>query len=389
MLNKIVKLKKSKTLILSLSVFALTTCLVLISITACGSANTNSSEIFMDNADNFDDRQVIDLERNVEDQTTGTDYGEEIYVDGINYFDASLNTEFAVNTDAPLAGSLRRMYDVVGYVVIGTFGELEETVNMARNPRNRLEEDSRFYMRGLVYNFHIHSVLKGGIDSDAIRVTIPHFRRYAGEINNAVFNVDGEIVREATEFDPWEIDIMFSNYIEPNPDELVMLFLDYISDLDRYRLGIEPHRIILENDGTVRLRSNFIVPLDEREPIAVFHGESESGRVITARHGSLLNVLIPDTITGMTIEELVEEIESFEGIRPRHAVSIQSGGAGTSASPVIAEPGQLITIDAGTAPVGYTFSGWTSAQNIVLANANAAVTTFIMINEPVSVTANW
>jgi len=387
MSNNIMKLKKNKSLAFSLSVFALATCFVLIGTSACGSENTNTyGGIYAEDGAELD--QVVDLESNVDTSTMDTDLGE-IDADGINYFDASLNTDFGVSADLPMAGSLRAMYDAVNYIVIGSFGVLEETVNSARNWRNPLEEDPDSYHRALIYNFQVQSVLKGSIGNDTIRVAVPHFRRHSGEINNAIFNVYGEIVRAATEFDPWEIDIMFSNYIEPNPDELVMLFLDYVNIFDSYRLGIEPHRIILEEDGTVRLRSNFTTPLEEREAIAVNHGESDSGRPITFRHGSLLTVLIPDTITGMTHEELVEEIESFEGIRPRHAVSIQSGGAGTSASPAIAEPGQLITINAGTAPVGYTFSGWTSAQNIALADANAAVTTFTMLSEPVSVTANW
>ena len=322
MSSNMIKIKENKSLIISLYIFAFTACLVLIGISACSSENTNTYVgIYAEDDAELD--QVLDLESNVDTSTMDTDL-EEIYADGINYFDASLNTDFGLSADMPMAGSLRAMYDAVNYVVIGSFGAFESAINGARNWRNPLEEDPNNYFRTLIYSFNIQSVLKGDIGSDTIRVSVPHLRRHNGEINNAIFNVHGEIVRAATEFDPWEIYTVWSTYIEPNPDETVVLFLDYSGLFGLYRFGVEPYMIILEEDGTARLRSNFVIPLEERESIAVTHGESESGRPITFTHGSLLTVLIPDTITGMTHEELVEEIESFEGIRPRHAVSIQT-----------------------------------------------------------------
>jgi len=73
------------------------------------------------------------------------------------------------------------------------------------------------------------------------------------------------------------------------------------------------------------------------------------------------------------------------------AITVNSSGGsatGFNANPNVAAAGALITISAGTNP-GFNFSGWTSPQGVVFANANGTTTTFPMISQAVTVTANW
>ena len=52
------------------------------------------------------------------------------------------------------------------------------------------------------------------------------------------------------------------------------------------------------------------------------------------------------------------------------------------------EAGKLVTIDAGMR-LGYTFAGWTTQNNVTLANAYSSSTTFTMPKYDVTLTANW
>ena len=386
----ILKLRKNKVLVVALAVFALALCSALIIIGIQGADRGAEGEMYVDDMSAYEAGQMMFEENHTNNPGSDiSDADEEIYVDGIRYFYASNRTNFGISMDTPLAFNLRGMFDAVEYIVIGSFGAFESSFNGARNWPNQLEEDPNNYHRTFIYSFNIQTVLKGTIDSDTIGIAVPYLQRLRGEIRNDIFNAEGERVLAATEFDPWEIYSIWDSYIEPIPGEMVMLFLNYSGLFGLYRFGIQPYMIVLEEDRTVSLKSNFILPLEEREVMAVTHGESESGQPITFTRRSLLSTVIPDTISGMTIDALISTIESFEDVNPRRRVTIQEGGAGASASPASAQSGWQVTINAGLAPDGYTFAGWTSAQNIVLADVNAAETTFSMIDEPVTVTANW
>ncbi|MCL2200891.1 MAG: hypothetical protein FWB75_02910 [Oscillospiraceae bacterium] len=89
----------------------------------------------------------------------------------------------------------------------------------------------------------------------------------------------------------------------------------------------------------------------------------------------------------------LDEILEILGYVPEeptpHIITIASGGIGAVASPEGAVLGQSVAINAGAAPAGRAFAGWTSGQGVVFADANAPSTTFAMIDEPVTVVANW
>jgi len=92
--------------------------------------------------------------------------------------------------------------------------------------------------------------------------------------------------------------------------------------------------------------------------------------------------------------------ERWDTFRPRysgdgewpdavHAITIIGGGDGASANPNPASQGQTVTLNAGTAPQGQMFVGWES-DDVVIENAQSPTAAmFIMIDEPVTVTASF
>ena len=388
----ITKIKKNKfKWILSLCVLAVVVCATFFLIGT--QANTSDgSKIYSNDVSYVDGSQIVDLEDGAENhhQSEEKDVDEEIVVDGINYFDISLNTSFGMSGDFPMASHLDIMHDLADYVVIGRFGEFEEAVNTARNWRNHLEEDPNNYHLGRIYSFHVHEVLKGQTYSDTISIVLQYLRRFSGEIRNDIIDAQGQIVRPATEIDPWEIYARSGLYMEPIPEDTVMLFLSYSSLDEQFFPALEPYVIVLEDDGTMRVRSNLFLPREEREKLAVTHGTSQSGRPITFTWRTVLTEGIRDTISGKDTVEIIDELESFDTGEPHtHAITLRSFELGASLSHMSAIVNQTITINAGIASAGRVFAGWTSPQNIVFADANAVETTFTMIDRPVAVIANW
>ena len=87
------------------------------------------------------------------------------------------------------------------------------------------------------------------------------------------------------------------------------------------------------------------------------------------------------------IGEAVTVTANWTAVIATNAVTVSGSYAETSGAGDYAE-GETVNLDAGTRE-GYTFSGWTSESNITFADAKAAKTSFTMIGEVVTVTANW
>lgn len=93
------------------------------------------------------------------------------------------------------------------------------------------------------------------------------------------------------------------------------------------------------------------------------------------------------TVNADTVFYAIWEDASQEPAPTTYTVTVTNGGTGTSGSGTYAE-GDTVTISAGTKS-NYRFSGWTSTDGIVFANASSATTTFTMLGKEVTVTANW
>jgi len=296
MFGKNGKLNNNKLVLISLSIPVLIICSVLLS---CIEANNT---------------EIGGCEEIYEDRNDQNEYlsdNNEIFADGVTYFDASTVTDFGSRSDYPIASDMQMMYEQAEYIVVGSFGEFKHSYNMARDQSNPIEEDEGRYFEGHVYGFNIESVLKGTIEMDSIYISIPYLNVVKGEIRNDIIDIEGVIVQPATETDPYEIDTIWEFYMEPIQGEVVILFLSYNELFDHYFAAIEPYMIVIGEDGSALLKSNLLLPQETREEMAVFEATSNSGRQISFTNTSLLGERIVDTISGSTLDEILFELGGF------------------------------------------------------------------------------
>jgi len=119
-----------------------------------------------------------------------------------------------------------------------------------------------------------------------------------------------------------------------------------------------------------------------------------SGRPVSERTGRILpRVEIANN--GRTDVTIISSVQGPDGPRPpgQFSVTIQNGGTGATGAGWYlphATGRPPVTINAGTAPAGQQFNGWTTTSaGVTFANAANAQTTFPMPSNDVIVTANW
>ena len=98
------------------------------------------------------------------------------------------------------------------------------------------------------------------------------------------------------------------------------------------------------------------------------------------------------TITRQNVSEeftIILEIPPVDATL--HDITIIAGGTGYEATPNPAAVGQTISLDAGTPPAGQRFVGWTTTIEGVTIQDYTSIdeATFVMIDAPVVVRANW
>jgi len=119
------------------------------------------------------------------------------------------------------------------------------------------------------------------------------------------------------------------------------------------------------------------VQTGERHIVAVEQLEPRSSMFLLTSPHSLFNI------------NQLDEIMTVLANDNSNTVTLENGGARARANPAIAVPGQEVTIGAGFNHDGREFVRWESAQGVVFADPNAARTTFVMPDGPVTVTAVW
>ena len=185
--------------------------------------------------------------------------------------------------DYAIYNNLQQMIDGPSYIAIGHFGRLEcETWNMNRDLEDPTKESEDLYVEGYRFKFHVLQSLKGEIPQETITVNIPHEFEIKGEITNAETNNRGEIIKEATERDPYSFMVPYEHYTPPGPGFFYVLFLNYNEDFDLYFPAGVPYMATVSKEGTVRLRSELISPTqEEREQIeAARRAESRASDVM-------------------------------------------------------------------------------------------------------------
>lgn len=101
------------------------------------------------------------------------------------------------------------------------------------------------------------------------------------------------------------------------------------------------------------------------------------------------NIQLIDVSDKNNVVVLAEKSASITAVAPEilHTVTLTNGGTGSSGGGSYAATA-TVSINAGTRS-GYSFNGWTASPAVTFANAESAVTTFIMPDTNVTVTANW
>jgi len=224
------------------------------------------------------------------------------------------------SSDFPYRQNLSAMITGAEYIVVGSFQEFVTSFNNARERFEIELPSAEHHHEGRVYQFRVDAVLKGDLVEDIIHINLPHFRLRQGSINNAVISSTGSLLQEATEFDPYSVEILNPRFMEPVIGETIILFLNYnplardYVDLAAYpqinglfRPSGEPYVIILNADGYVQLKSNLLNP--EKAQPQIF--ESEGGRTIIV-HSDISDIVLEDTISGLSLGELLSAFVTNE-----------------------------------------------------------------------------
>ena len=149
-------------------------------------------------------------------------------------------------------------------------------------------------------------------------MNIPYKRTLRGEVPNLVVDANGQVLQEATGTDPYVFDSIWEFYMEPDPEETVILFLSDNQAEDRYFPAIEPFTIALEADGCLALRSNLLLPEAELREKLETPFQTEGGKTLVYQ---IEAAPIQDSISGMTLPELLEMVEQPENPSPDGEIS--------------------------------------------------------------------
>jgi len=211
-------------------------------------------------------------------------------------------------SDYPISTSPQVMYERADCVVIGQYGDFLYKFNMSRDPSDPSKESPDRYSEGHMYAFQVEQVLKGEANTEIISVNIPYQERYDGEITNVVTDDRGNVIKEPTKRDPYEFYAIRDFYMEPDPEERVILFLLHDKETDVYFAANEPFTIVIGEDEALQLKSNLLLPQEEREALATQSFQSKKGRTILYQSNSLLYDQLTDEISGRSLSELLEEL---------------------------------------------------------------------------------
>ena len=206
------------------------------------------------------------------------------------------------HSDYPITSDPAQLYAQATAVVIGSYGPLEETWNMSRDPEDPSKESKTDYFAGRIYSFSVEQVIKGELEPGEIRINIPHERRIQGEMLHTI-GPDGEVIQNTTP-DPYSFNYIWEFYMEPTPGETCLLFLNADGERELYFPAVEPFTITIDAENRLTLRSNLLLPEEERRERLEIPFQTENGQPMIYQ---IAADEIEDRVSGMTLEELLAE----------------------------------------------------------------------------------
>lgn len=177
-----------------------------------------------------------------------------------DYVDSSSSLPYVILDDRPrglVSFDLQEMYDRSDTVVIGHYSTAFDTLT---------EDGVTLHL----YEFCVEDQVKGSA-AGTITVRLPVLREISGTIKEENYRFS---MPETTFFDPTE-------------DGKVMLFLQDCGN-GVYRKAQEPFTISIGAEGKVELRSNLLLPYEEREALSTIEVQLESGHTLVYTDNTLL-----------------------------------------------------------------------------------------------------
>ena len=176
------------------------------------------------------------------------------------HVDSSSSLPYVIFEDRPrelVSFDLQEMYDRSDTVVIGHYSTAFDTLT---------EDGATLHL----YEFCVEDRVKGSA-AETITVRLPVLREISGTIEKENYRF---LMPETMFFDPTE-------------DGKVMLFLQDCGN-GIYRKAQEPFTVSIAADGKVTLRSNLLLPDDEKEALSTIEVQLESGHTLVYTDNTLL-----------------------------------------------------------------------------------------------------
>ena len=176
------------------------------------------------------------------------------------HVDSSSSLPYVIFEDRPrelVSFDLQEMYNRSDTVVIGHYSTAFDTLT---------EDGATLHL----YEFCVEDRIKGSA-AETITVRLPVLREINGTIENENYRF---LMPETMFFDPTE-------------DGKVMLFLQDCGN-GIYRKAQEPFTVSIAADGKVTLRSNLLLPDDEKEALSTIEVQLESGHTLVYTDNTLL-----------------------------------------------------------------------------------------------------
>ena len=180
--------------------------------------------------------------------------------DHSEHVDSSSSLPYVIFEDRPrelVSFDLQEMYNRSDTVVIGHYSTAFDTLT---------EDGATLHL----YEFCVEDRVKGSA-AETITVRLPVLREINGTIENENYRF---LMPETMFFDPTE-------------DGKVMLFLQDCGN-GIYRKAQEPFTVSIAADGKVTLRSNLLLPDDEKEALSTIEVQLESGHTLVYTDNTLL-----------------------------------------------------------------------------------------------------
>jgi len=198
-----------------------------------------------------------------------------------------------ISQDRMVVEGITEMVEHATWVVSGRYTAFDATWNMSRDPNDPQKPSEKDYTEGRLYRFQVETVYIGDLEAQEILVS----HRYSQRNSMPLLDKNKNISKTPTTFtvaDPL--------YQEPVLGDEYVLFLTK-GKTGYYQSPAHPFQVRIDESGI----ANLCTPLtDHGGPFLQTVDANGSELIVSIRAG----YKISDTITGMSRQQLIDEIKS-------------------------------------------------------------------------------